>query len=85
MRPRIAILAAAVLFAAGAAAAQAFEGRVTDQTGGVLPGVSIDLVNASGEQTAVSNAAGVFRFDRVEAGAAELTYRLINFTVLRKT
>ncbi len=82
---RPAFLAAAALLVAGAAAAQAIEGHVTDQTGGVLPGVTVSLVSATGEQTAVTNAAGAFRFDRVEAGAAELTYRLINFTVLRKT
>ena len=82
---RPAVLVAAALLVAGAAAAQAIEGRVTDQTGGALPGVTVFLVNAAGEQTAVTNAAGAFRFDRVESGAAELTYRLINFTVLRNT
>jgi hypothetical protein len=60
-------------------------GRVTDQTGGVLPGATIDLASARGEQTATADATGRFAFDRVEAGKAELTYRLINFTVLRRS
>src|SRR5687768_16985878 len=60
-------------------------GHVADQTGGVLPGVMIELADAKGEHTAVTNDAGAFRFDRVTPGRVELTYRLINFAVLRKT
>src|SRR5688572_274640 len=59
-------------------------GRVADQTGGVLPGVTIELGNGYGQRTAATDHAGAFRFDGVEAGPAELTYRLINFTVLRR-
>jgi hypothetical protein len=50
----------------------------------VLPGVTIDLVAATGEQTATTNAAGDFVFDHVEPGSVELTYRLINFTFQRR-
>jgi hypothetical protein len=60
-------------------------GHVADQTGGVLPGVTIELADAAGEHIAVTNPAGAFQFDRVTPGRVELTYRLINFTVLRKT
>jgi hypothetical protein len=60
-------------------------GRVSDQTGGALAGVTIELVHAAGGQTTTTNEAGAFRFDRVTPGAVELTYRLINFSVLRKT
>jgi hypothetical protein len=60
-------------------------GRVTDQTGGVLPGVTIDLVIGGMEHTAITDADGRFRFERVGAGSAELTFRLINFSVLRRT
>jgi hypothetical protein len=82
---RIATFLLAALLPAGLAGAQTVTGRVTDQTGGVLPGVTIDLVTGAGEQTALTDAAGTFRFDRVEPGRAELTYRLINFAVLRRT
>jgi len=60
-------------------------GRVVDQTGGVLPGVTIDLLAPSGEQTTTTNAVGEYRFDRVPVGRVALTYRLINFTVARRT
>jgi hypothetical protein len=33
----------------------AVEGRVIDQTGAVLPGVTVDLVTSEGEMTAVSD------------------------------
>ena len=78
-----------VTFLAGASAyAQttgAIAGRVNDQTGAALPGVTIDLVTSGSERTAVTNATGAFAFDSVPAGFAELTFRLINFSVLRRT
>jgi hypothetical protein len=61
-------------------------GTVSDETGGVLPGVTVALL-PSGSQTAletVTDGMGVFRFDNVPAGAAELTIRLINFSTVRR-
>ena len=82
--PSVAFL---VFLAASAASAQTARvaGRVTDQTGGVLPGVIVDLATAGGEQIATTDATGSFAFDRVAPGPAELTYRLIDFTVLRRS
>ncbi len=60
-------------------------GRVLDQTGAVLPGVAIDLVVNSRELTAVTDDTGAYRFDAVPAGNAELTFRLLNFSVLRRS
>lgn len=60
-------------------------GRVLDQTGAVLPGVAVDLVVNSRELTAVTDDAGAYRFDTVPLGSAELTFRLLNFSVLRKS
>ena len=62
-------------------------GRVADETGGVLPGVSVTLTPA-GSQTfteTVTDGVGTYRFDNVPAGASELTFRLINFSVVRRT
>ncbi len=59
-------------------------GRIVDQTGGALPGVAVLLIAGSSESTGVSDGGGAYRFDAVPAGAAELTFRLINFTVLRR-
>ncbi len=60
-------------------------GRVLDQTGAALPGVAIDLVVNSRELTATTDDAGSYRFEQVPAGTAELTFRLLNFSVLRRT
>ena len=76
-----------LLFAACVADAQAqgrVTGRVLDQTGAVLPGVAIDLVVGATELTTTTDAVGQYRFDGVPAGQAELTYRLLNFSVLRR-
>jgi hypothetical protein len=60
-------------------------GRVLDQTGASLPGVAIDVTVGSREITGVSDGSGSYRFDEVPPGTAELTYRLLNFSVLRRT
>ena len=60
-------------------------GRIVDQTGAVLPGVTVDLVVQGTELTAHSDAQGLFRFDSVPSGPAELTFRLPNFSIARRT
>ena len=60
-------------------------GRVFDQTGAALAGVAIDLVVNTRQLTATTDDAGGYRFDDVPAGNAELTFRLLNFSVLRRT
>ena len=70
---------------AGAQGAGSVAGRAVDQTGAALPGVTIDLVTGGTELTSVTDEAGAYRFEGVPAGTAELTFRLINFTVLRRT
>jgi hypothetical protein len=83
---RIPILVAALLAAASPVFAQgSVSGRVTDQTGGALPGVVVDLVTRDGEQTTSSDDAGIYIFRDVPAGEAELTFRLLNFSVLRRS
>jgi hypothetical protein len=60
-------------------------GTVVDQTGAGLPGVTIELATAVGGATTVSDATGAYQFDVVPVGPAELTFRLINFGVPRRT
>jgi hypothetical protein len=61
-------------------------GRVVDQTGGVLPGVTIELASNDAVPVALlSDAMGRYRFDGVMTRSAALTFRLINFAVLRRT
>ncbi len=62
-------------------------GTVSDETGGVLPGTSVTLQvgGASGALDTVTDDAGAFRFENVPVGVAELTWRLINFSTVRRT
>jgi hypothetical protein len=73
-----------ITVAAGAQTAGSVSGRVLDPTGAALSGVAIDLVVDSRERTTTTDAAGAYRFDQVPAGSAELTFRLLNFSVLRR-
>jgi hypothetical protein len=81
-----AFTAALLLVSAVPALAQAsrVSGRVLDQTGSVLPGVTIELVVQRTELTATSDDGGRYQFDDVPPGMAELTFRLLNFSVVRR-
>jgi hypothetical protein len=74
-------------FAPGAAAQGAgrIAGRVLDQTGAVLPGVIVDLAIAGRELTTATDASGDYAIDNVPTGTGELAYRLVNFTIARRT
>ena len=71
--------------AAHSQSAGAVAGRVLDQTGAALPGVRIDLTIGAAEYIAVTDERGTYQFDNLPAGSGELTYRLINLTVLRRS
>ncbi len=63
-------------------------GRILDQTGAPLPGVRIDLepeAPGSIEQTDTSDRDGRYAFEAVPPGQVELTYRLLDFNVVRRT
>ena len=73
------------LVAAPAAAQEqraSIEGTVKDNTGAVLPGVTVDAKNLSqgGVASAVSDAGGFFRFPSLAPGAYEVTAKLSGFT-----
>jgi hypothetical protein len=60
-------------------------GAVHDETGGVLPGVSVELRPATGSPLlAVTDAHGSFSFDRVAPGHYEAGFLLINYGLSRK-
>ena len=82
------VLTGCLLLASSAAWAQtgSVTGTVADETGGVLPGVTVDLKPANGEGVeTVTDGQGNYRFDNVAVGPAELTVRLINFSAVRRT
>ena len=71
-----------LLARAGGASAEttgALTGTVVDETEGVLPGVVVNLQADGAELTSVTDDTGKWRIDRVPAGPATLTLRLINF------
>ena len=60
-------------------------GTVKDETGGTLPGVTIELKSGgAAPRLATTDAAGAYSFDEVLPGAAELTFTFINFSVARR-
>ena len=56
---------------AGAQQSGSVTGRVVDQTGAVLPGVTVSCIRGA-EVTTVTDGAGGYRFENVPAGSAEL-------------
>jgi hypothetical protein len=62
-------------------------GTVSDETGGVLPGVSVELRSAGAQQSVetVTDNVGKYSIANVAPGPAEVTFRLINFSAVRRT
>jgi outer membrane receptor protein involved in Fe transport len=58
-------------------------GRVTDETGAALPGVTVELRGSSGNtaatRTTVSGGMGEYAFDGVSPGSYQVNFTLINF------
>src|SRR5436309_10065684 len=55
-------------------------GRVTDETGGGLPGVTVELkADAGGAAITVTAASGDYAFDHVAPGRYHVAFTLINF------
>jgi hypothetical protein len=71
---------------AGAQGTGSVRGTVADETGGVLPGVNVSLKSAAStsETETVTDATGNYRFDQVPVGPAEVTFRIINFSAVRR-
>ncbi len=83
----LAIVAAFGLAPAAAQTGQTFGelvGKVTDDQGGVLPGVTVTLSGpaAMGSPTAVSNERGIYRFPGVNTGTYTLRFDLAGFSPL---
>ena len=82
----VALLTCLTMFT-GTASAQTSEvvGTVRDETGGALPGVIVELRAAGGTASqAETDTRGAYRFDRLAAGPAQLSFALINFASARR-
>ena len=63
------------------------EGKVVDQGGGVLPGVSVTIASPAllgGDRTSVTDAEGAFRFTALPAGIYQVTLELTGFDVKKR-
>ena len=58
------------------------KGRVSDETGGALPGVTVELLGGSEPREGVTDATGQYAFDAVAPGTYQLSMRLINFATV---
>jgi hypothetical protein len=74
--------------AVGSAQAQAggiVSGRVFDQTHALIPGVTVELEREGAPHLETfTGEVGTYQFDNVPPGPAALTFRLINFTTVRR-
>ena len=79
---------ACLLLSAGAASAQEIGGTVSDTTGGVLPGVTVEARSPSiieGVRTAITDGNGQYLIVALEPGTYSVTYSLPGFsTVVRE-
>jgi outer membrane receptor protein involved in Fe transport len=66
------------------AAASGIAGTVRDETGGALPGVSVEVKRNGTSQVSVTNAQGAYRFDQLADGTYQITFTLINFATARR-
>jgi TonB dependent receptor/Carboxypeptidase regulatory-like domain/TonB-dependent Receptor Plug Domain len=71
---------------AWAQSAGSVTGTVSDETGGVLPGVTVQLLPSAAPSAleTVTDGTGTYHFEGVATGTAELTIRLINFSTVRR-
>jgi Cna protein B-type domain. len=84
----MACLFAAILFAATLAAQQTgtVQGQVTDDTGAVIPGATVSLVNAQNKEKRInSDENGAFSFAGVPAGQYTIRVTTTGFAGFQKT
>src|SRR5260370_1434102 len=81
-------LAWLALLPAGAAAQSAFSGTVTDSSGAVLPGVTVEAGSPAlieGSRSAVTDGQGRYTIVQLRPGIYKLTFTLVGFaTVVRE-
>jgi carboxypeptidase family protein len=64
----------------------AINGKVSDTTGGVMPGVTVTIASPSmqGVRTAVTDAEGSYRFPAIPPGEYRITYELAGFSTVNR-
>ena len=85
-RSLLSVVGCLLLAPAGAAAQGAIAGQVTDNTGGVLPGVTVEAASPAlieGSRVAVTDGAGLYTIIDLRPGAYSVTYTLPGFGTTR--
>ncbi|MBX7184764.1 MAG: TonB-dependent receptor [Vicinamibacteria bacterium] len=84
----IAVLAALVMAVPAFVAAQSFSGVVAgvvkDDSGGVLPGATVQLIGKTGTRDAVTDAQGGYRFNAVDPGVYTVVVSMAGFQSQRR-
>ena len=75
----VALLMAIPDFVSAQSLAGVVAGVVKDEQGGMLPGVTVQLVGKVGARTATTDATGAYRFNAVDSGAYELVVSMTGF------
>ncbi|MGH9140420.1 MAG: TonB-dependent receptor plug domain-containing protein, partial [Vicinamibacterales bacterium] len=79
------MMAACLAVSTASAQAASVAGTVRDETGGALPGVTVQLRGSGGTPlVTVTDGQGAFRFDRIVAGHYAGTFTLVNFASTRR-
>lgn len=80
------LLASSTAFAQVSATTGSINGKVTDNTGGVLPGVTVTASSPSmqGTRTDVTNENGEYRFPAVPPGTYKLAFELAGFGTVNR-
>ena len=80
-----AVLVALLMLGASTASAQGIAGTVTDDTGGVLPGVTVEAASPAlieGVQTAFTDGQGLYAFTALQTGTYAVTFTLPGFSTI---
>src|SRR5690242_20046994 len=81
-------LAASTAFAQGGGASTTgtINGKISDSSGAVLPGVTVNATSPSmmGVQTVVSDTGGSYRFPALPPGTYNLSFELPGFNTLKR-
>ena len=81
------VVALLLIFIAGAASAQSLTGTVVDESGAVLPGVTVEASSPAlieRVRTAVTDSAGVYRIIELRPGTYAVTFGLSGFQSVRR-
>ena len=80
-----AVVVALVVLVASTASAQGIGGTVTDDTGGVLPGVTVEASSPAlieGVRTAFTDGQGLYAFTALQTGTYSVTFTLPGFSTI---